>query len=136
MNSHKLLLPLAETDSDNPSELSNKINDIWFFERSQLFNNPTYGKGFALQLLNRIEQLIAAKVKPDFIVVPNSQQASYQLNKQSIHSAIYTSIVERFALNFSFAQDNCYSYYTEIVLTRSDDQFWYWFSLKLRLPFT
>ncbi len=132
MNTYKLLLPLAETDSDNPSELSIKVYDIWYFERSQLHNNPSYDETFADQLLNRIEQLIAAKSKPDFIVDPNCQEAGYQLNKLSLHSSKYADIKERFALEYFFILDSYYSYSKEIRVTPSDDEFWYWFSLKLR----
>jgi hypothetical protein len=132
MNSHKLLLPLAETESDSPSELSIKVYDIWYFERSQVHNNPSYDESFALQLLNRIEQLIAARSKPDFVVDPNGKESGYQLNKQSLHSSKYADIRERFALEFFFLLDSYYSYSKEILVTPSDDEFWYWFSLKLR----
>ena len=132
MNTDKLLLPLADTDSDNPSELYIKVYDIWYFERSQLHNNPSYDETFADQLLNRIEQLIAAKSKPDFVVDPNGQEAGYQLNKLSLHSSKYADIKERFALEYFFILDSYYSYSKEILVTPSDDEFWYWFSLKLR----
>jgi hypothetical protein len=132
MNSHKLLLPLAETESDNPGELSIKVHDIWYFERSQLHNNPSYDESFALQLLNRIEQLIATKSKPDFVVDPNDKETGYQLNKLSLHSSKYADITERFALDYFFLLDSYYSYSKEILVTPSDDEFWYWFSLKLR----
>jgi hypothetical protein len=132
MNTHKLLLPLAETDSDNPDELSIKVYDIWYFERSQLFNNPSYDKSFAIQLLNRIEQLIAAKSKPNFIVDRNSQESSYQLNKQSIHSSRCSDIKERYALSYFFTHDSYYSYSNEVEVSPTDDEFLFWFSLKLR----
>jgi hypothetical protein len=132
MNSHKLLLPLVETETENPSELSIKLYDIWLFERSQLHNNPSYDKDFALQLLDRIEQLIATNQTPDFVVDPSAKEYSYQVNKQGIHSSKFSNIKERFALDYFFVHDKCYSYAYDIELTPSDEEYTFWFSLKLR----
>jgi hypothetical protein len=132
MIGHKKLLPLAETETENPSELTIKLFDIWFFERSQLHNIPSYDKDFALQLLDKIEQRIAGTSEPDFVVDLNAKEESYQLNKQAIHSSKCSNIKERFALDYFFVLDNCYSYSKEIALTSTDAEFLYWFSLKLR----
>jgi hypothetical protein len=132
MNSHKLLLPLAETESDNPSELSIKVHDIWCFERSQLHNNPSYDESFAGQLLEKIGKVILIKSTPEFVYDLKNQEATAQYNLLRTYDSTYKNIKDRFALDYFFYQDKYYSYYKEITLTPLDSEFWYWFSLKLR----
>ena len=126
------LLPLAENQTYDPNELSIEVSDIWNFERFQLHTIPSYDKDFAVQLLDKIGNVILAKSTPEFVYHLENEEASSQYSMLKTYDYSYNNIKDRFALDYFFYQDKYYSYYRKIVFTPSDDDFMYWFSLKLR----
>jgi len=126
------LLPLVENQTYDPNELSIEVSDIWNFERFQLHTIPSYDKDFAVRLLDKIGNVILVKSTPEFVYHLENEEASSQYSMLKTYDYSYNNIKDRFALDYFYYQDKYYTYYKKIILTHSDDEFLFWFSLKLR----
>ncbi len=128
MNSTSSILPLVETHSVIFDNFSIYIEHIHDFEVVQLHNIVNYDKDFAVKLWDKIEDYIITKVQP---VYQNGIDSEYNWRDER-YSAVHSDIKERAPLGFFCRMDGCYFLDHQTIVDESNEDFSYWFSLKLR----
>ena len=128
MNSQSSILPLVETHIVSFDNFSIYIEHIHDFEVVQLHNIVNYDKDFAVKLWDKIEDYIITKVQP---VYQNGIDSEYNWRDER-YSAVHSDIKERAPLGFFCRMDGCYFLDHQTIVDESNEDFSYWFSLKLR----
>ena len=109
------------------------ITDIWLCERRYFFSDEQneYNQHFAIELLDKLEMLITKKSKPNF-ELSNVVEGNYYYNEYKQYVKSLDSIKGRFELEHFFYNDKCFTYYNNIVVSKKNKDFHFWFTLKLR----
>lgn len=107
------------------------IADIWFCERNYFFSKE-HDLTFASKLLNKIQPIISIYGKPSYGIEMCESGDSYYGRQYAAYVRSLDSFEKQFALDFFFAQDKCFEYNNPIIIPRTNNDFSFWFALKLR----
>lgn len=110
--------------------------DIWYFERDSFSNNNTSEK-YANILLEKIQLEIPTKCDPVFSINDSDEKTFQDYYHRNVLQYINASnasdnIKELYAIDFFFDNNSCYQYNYENIIESNNDEFDYWFTLKLR----
>ena len=119
------------SDIENFDYLKIDIADIWACEQSYLFSND-YDLNFAAELLSKLQLLIPKHAPPIFGIEMCTAENSYHTRQLETYINKLSSIKSQFEIDYFFSQNNCFSYYSNIIIKRKDDDYDFWFTLKLR----
>jgi hypothetical protein len=126
------LLPLCEMPNYSFDTFTIQIRDIYDFEKTQLDNSPNYDKVFAANLFDNIEDIIFKNNSPIF----PKNLTGFASDKHRLMDEKYcldrSDITNRTALPYFCRVNNCYGFDNDILVKASNEDYGYWFSLKLR----
>jgi hypothetical protein len=119
------------SDIENFNYLKINTADIWACERSYLFSKD-YDLDVAAELLSKLQLLISNHAPPNFGIEMRNTDNTYYKRQHERYVKSLSSIKSQFEIDYFFSQDNCFSYYSNIIIKRKDDDYDFWFTLKLR----
>lgn len=111
------------------------LADIWQYERS-LFLIGKSSEQFAKDLIEKIENVIIKKGNP-FLATNKYNSGDRQYDQLfTIHikdfQDSYSNFKKRFNLDYFFTNDYCFYFNQQIILQNNNEDFYFWFALKLR----
>lgn len=110
------------------------LADIWDFER-ELFLNNQNSEEKASELIYKIQIEIIKKTEPLFdnsYADNNEDNCDYYKRNIDQYLKARNSIKTLFQIDFFFNNDKCYEYNSPIVIEKHNNDFDYWFALKLK----
>lgn len=109
--------------------------DIWEYERSQ-FLTGQISTELATRIISNIQSIIIDHAKPVFRAndFDNGDGSFHKYYERKVNQFIQAckDIEELYAIDFFFSRNDCYEYNYNIVIDSTQEDFEFWFALKLR----
>lgn len=111
------------------------ISDIWSYERSLFLNDKT-SEGLAIKIKRKAEEIIVERGEASFSSLDydegNESFRKYYSKQIQTFMGALNNLSDSYSLDYFFTNNSCYEYSESIVIDQHNENFDFWFALKLR----